>query len=216
MMPEFLTDREFGETLALGHEQNGVEFKGPGRIDDAPLIYRVIRAMLGMSNRRDGGRVVVGVEDDGTTITAVGLDDDAAASWSHDDLASKAGAYADPSVSFSLQKLTHSGSTFVVVHVDEFPDVPIVCSRSFQYGPAGQKQDLVLRDGALYLRPRGKHETREAMSYAELREVIQLATDKGVTEFLRRADRAGMPTVGSTAPTVSDSDRFRTQKGSIR
>lgn len=55
-------DDQFVELLALGHEQQGVEFKGPGPRTDKYLQGKVLRAILGMANRRDGGHIIIGVE----------------------------------------------------------------------------------------------------------------------------------------------------------
>ena len=68
-----MTDEEFAQLLALSHEISGVEFKGPGARSDRRLFARVVRAALGMANRRDGGTVVIGVEDTGSSLNPVGL-----------------------------------------------------------------------------------------------------------------------------------------------
>lgn len=83
-----MTPDEFNEILALGHETSGVEFKGAGP-RQGELEGRVIRAILGMSNRRDGGYVVLGVAEDGSgNPTPVGMSDDEIKSWNYDDTSS--------------------------------------------------------------------------------------------------------------------------------
>ena len=59
-----MTEQDFESLLALGHETNGVEFKGRGSRSDSAFLAGVIRAVLGMANRRDGGLVILGVESD--------------------------------------------------------------------------------------------------------------------------------------------------------
>ena len=44
--------------FTLPHELPDVEFKGPGRRGDNPLLGRVIRAAMAMANRRGGGTVI--------------------------------------------------------------------------------------------------------------------------------------------------------------
>ncbi len=54
-----MDDEEFAQRLALGHETRGTEFKGPGLQSDRRLVAQVVRAVLGMANRRDGGSSLV-------------------------------------------------------------------------------------------------------------------------------------------------------------
>ena len=63
-----MTDQEFADILALGREMSGVEFKGPGPLSNGRLVAQIVKAVLAMANRRDGGRVIIGVEDNGNEI----------------------------------------------------------------------------------------------------------------------------------------------------
>lgn len=60
-----MTNQEFASYLALNHELQGVEFKGPGPRSDKQLFAKVVRAVLGIANRRDGGLLIIGVDDKG-------------------------------------------------------------------------------------------------------------------------------------------------------
>jgi hypothetical protein len=73
------------------------------------------------------------------------------------------------------------------LRVSEFEEWPILCSGEFQ----GQGRDQgVLRRGALYLRGRRSIETAEIPSLEELRELLELATEKRLRRFLATAQRA--------------------------
>jgi len=98
-----MTDQEFAEILALGHEASGVEFKGPGKRSERRLFAQVVRAVLGMANRRGGGKVVIGVEDIGGVLNPAGLSQSDLATWRYDDVADGIAVYADPSVSFERE-----------------------------------------------------------------------------------------------------------------
>ena len=93
-----MTDEEFALILNTGRETPGTEFKGPGFASDRQLFAQVAKAVLGMANRRDGGRVVVGVGDDGKAINPVGLSEEHLVTWSYNDVADRIASYADPSV----------------------------------------------------------------------------------------------------------------------
>ena len=82
-----MTDEEFAQVMALGHELSGVEFKGPGPLSDSRLVAQVVKAVLGMANRRDGGMVIIGVADRGSALEPVGTGDADLATWRYDAVA---------------------------------------------------------------------------------------------------------------------------------
>jgi hypothetical protein len=98
-----------------------------------------------------------------------------------------------------------SGVQVVVIDVEEFRDIPHFCRKDY---PG------LLRRGALYVRPRGKPETVEVSGPTELREVVELATEKQVRRFLRTA-RAGGIEIGASAPADLAASQYadETQRG---
>lgn len=154
--------------IAFGREQWGIEFKGPGERTEKAFMAKVVRAMLGMANRRDGGIVVVGVADDGTNLNQIGLSTTELATWGYDDLAASVANYADPYLSFDVAQVELVGKIYVVIEVRQFDSTPVICKKDM---------DLTLRDGALYVRPRGKVETVECPSHVEMREVVEIAAE---------------------------------------
>ncbi len=200
-----MTDEEFVQLLALGRELSGLEFKGSGSRSERRLFAQVVRAVLGMANRRDGGTVVIGVQDDGSSLHPVGVDEPDLATWQYDGVADALAEYADPSVSFDLEFKTHDGRTYVVIEVAEFEDIPVLCKKA--YGD-------VLRNGACYVRTRRKPETSEIPAQAEMRDLLDVAIDKGVQRFLSRAQTAGMISFIVAAP--GDRERFDQQLGDFQ
>ena len=192
-----VTELEFESLLALGHESNGVEFKGPGKRSDKAFLALVIRAILGMANRRDGGLVILGVES--KSLEPVGLSDDDAALWlKYDELSEKVNVHASPNAQFELEDLSFRGRRLVIVRVREFSDVPILCAKDH----GEKKGSPVLRRGACYVRARHKPETSEIPSEEERRELLELAIDKGVRKFVDRARMVGL------LPSVQEFSRF--------
>lgn len=63
-----ISEQTLAEWIALGREQRGVEFKGPGPRSSKHLCGKVLRAMMAMANRRDGGFVVIGVDENGQRL----------------------------------------------------------------------------------------------------------------------------------------------------
>lgn len=202
-----MTDEEFAQILALGHEMRGVEFKSPGPLSNERLMAQVVKAVLGMANRRDGGRVIIGVADNGSVLEPVGLGEDDLATWTYDAVGDQVARYADPSVSFELERKEYDGDAYIVLEVAEFSDIPVLCKRAY---------DTVLRDGACYVRTHRKPETSEIPTQADMRELLDRATDKGVIRYLDRARRLGLIGDVLVQPPVSDQERMDQQLGDLR
>jgi predicted HTH transcriptional regulator len=200
-----MNQQEFKELLERGREQRAVEFKRAGSRKDKLLLARVIRAVIGMANRRDGGLVIIGVdEDDNKRPVPSGISDEDLSTWTHDDFADASATYADPNVSFDLETVDCEGKKFIVIHVEEFEDFPVICKRDFPD---------VLRSGACYVRPRRKPETVEIPTHTDMRDLLELAAEKGVRRFIKQAHGAGL---GLTAETISsDAELFDKQLGDL-
>jgi predicted HTH transcriptional regulator len=197
--------QELSEYLRTGHEVHGREFKGPGRRSDSHFFARVVRAVLGMANHRNGGIVVIGVAEDQGALEPIGLSEEELATWRYDDVAASIAPYTEPSVAFDLDVVPYRGSTLVVLRVREFDEFPILCARDYQ------DHESVLRRGACYVRSRHKPETSEIARFEDMREIIEMAIDKGLRKFVTRARNAGLLDWSATPSLPSDEDRFRAQ-----
>jgi predicted HTH transcriptional regulator len=186
-----------------------VEFKGAWVRTDKLFLTRVVRAILGMANRRDGGLVIIGVEEL-TRPEPVGLSDEQAESWlNYDDVSPSVNEYASPCVRFEPKLRTFWGKKFVFIRVHQFDDIPILCAKD--YNEPGRPAP-VLRRGACYVRARHKPETSEIPSEEEMRELLELAIDIGVRKFVTRAQQAGLfPTTLSMPARPSDEALFQRQ-----
>ena len=93
----------------------------------------------------------------------------------------------------------------MVIQVEEFADVPVLCKRDYPD---------VLRAGACYVRPRRKPETTDIPTYADMRDLLDLAIEKGVRRLLAQAQRAGL----FVPPVITsiDQERFDEQRGGLR
>ena len=200
-------DEDFIKIMGLDHELNGVEFKSPGPMSNRRLVMQVIKAILGMSNRRDGGKIIIGVGDNQGVLNPIGLTPLELSEWTPDAVADQVANYADPNATFALEKREYEGNSYVVLTVEEFSDVPVLCKRD--YGD-------VLRAGACYVRPRRKPETTEIPTQADMRDLLDLAIEKGVTRFLERARRVGLFISPTVETSTSDQERFDEQLGDLR
>lgn len=203
-----ISDEELRVVLALGHEQRGVEFKGPGAAGDAPFRAKVIRAALGMANRRDGGYIILGIDDAAPESGGPGLSATQITEWTnYDNLASWIGEYSDPTLEFeAAPRRTPQSHHVVVIAIQEFQDIPVLCKRDF---------GGILKRGALYTRGHAKPETSDTHQHTELRELLDLAVEKGLRRFVERAQRAGVAVV-PRSETAKDADLFDAELGDFR
>lgn len=184
---------EIEDLLTLGRESRSFEVKGPGALTDSAFCARVARAVMAMGNLRDGGLVCLGIDDKALDSKLPGLSDEQLAQWSdfdnvHDALA----RFTRPAAAFALQPLElSSGARIVVLDVAEFDDVPHVCERD---------HSDILRRGALYVRPRGKPRSEHVPSSEEMRELLELATEKRVRAFIGHLGAVGLLGTSSSPP----------------
>jgi hypothetical protein len=119
--------------------------------------------------------------------------------WSdYDNVSSALARFSDPPVVFALHPITlTSGASVVVLEIFEFEHVPHVCKRSYPQ---------VLQDGFLYVRSLRKPESVPVPSSAEMRELVDLATNKALRDFIARASAAGLSLGGAPTPTQKQLD----------
>jgi hypothetical protein len=204
-----LSTQEIEQLLAGGYELRGFELKGPGLRTHPHLFAKVVRAALGMANLRDGGHIVIGINDADPAGMLPGLSPTELQSWlAYDDIARKLGEYADPAVRFALEAHSlSSGVSVAVLQVYEFSDIPILCAKDFPD---------VLRKGACYVRPRRVPETSEIASSVEMRELLDLAVQKALRAFVQTAERAGVAlTTGENEPVARSADQFAVQRKDV-
>jgi len=202
-----VTSDDLAKYLAPGYEGRGYEFKGAWARTDPVFFARVTRAALGLSNLADGGIVIIGVNEAvNHVIDPVGMTDEDMISWNYDDVAAGFAAAADPPIRFELELVPQDVRRFVVVTVHEFEVAPVICKRDFAH-----QGDVILRKAALYVRGHGKPETSEVASETAMREVLDLAIDKGVSAFIARLYRTGVfaPVAAPMAP--ADADQFEAE-----
>lgn len=173
------------ELLGLGHEMQNVECKSPGPRTDRMLQTKVIKAMLGMANRRDGGHVLIGISDKAGSLEPVGLSVADLSTWTkYDDLASVVSEYADPSIAFESESQIFGGKSFVLITVREFDDIPVICKKT--------SYNAELRQGGCYVRSRRKPETTVIPTQEDMRELLDLAAEKRVRKFIAQARSVGV------------------------
>lgn len=211
-----MTPHEFEDLLATAQERQNLEVKtgGPLRAKTG-FSARAVRAVLGLSNLRDGGILVIGVREveEGQDLLREGVRSADVESWNTDRLSTIVNNYADPSVQLEVRRVTHDAKDFVVVRVAPFRETPTICKKNWKHNG-----NLILREGGIYIRSLRKTETAELGTSEDMRELLQLASEKRLADFVRTAERAGLDLVVKTgeAPSeASDERRFAEERGDL-
>lgn len=194
-----MTEVEFQEIIQLGKEGRSLEFKRSTPWEDTEFKAKIAKSILAFSNVRDGGRLIIGVNQlNDDSFDFLGMDNADLQSWSYDDVSSFVSKYADPFVDFTLERVSLDEKTFIVITVSEFTELPVICKRD------GASK---LRRGAIYIRTYRMPETAEVPTQTELREILDLAIEKRLRGFLRTAAHAGL----SYTTEPSDREKFDQQ-----
>jgi hypothetical protein len=202
-MTEPLNDDDIAALIETGYELRGIEFKGPGSPREKGFRALVARAAIALANTRDGGIVIIGLDEKAPQTS--GLNEEQLADWlEYDNVVTQLNAYADPPLNLSVhQRSLPNGRPVVVLVVAEFAEVPILSAKDHP--------DKIVK-GMLYTRSLARPESSYLNTQNELREVLELATEKRVGSFLGMAQRAGLA-LKSSEPT--DTEKFELRNSLI-
>jgi predicted HTH transcriptional regulator len=192
-----MSSTDLCEHVRIGEESRRREYKAPMSWANELTKAKITKSILAMSNIRDGGVIIIGIrEQPDKKFDPVGISDTNASTFIHDDIASYVKEYADPYAEFTVKLIVCSGKQFVCIQVKEFDDSPVIC----------KKEGTDLQRARIYTRPRTKNESAPVSSYAEMREILDMATDKAVKKFLSRLPSAAVKSA------QDDSSKFADQR----
>ncbi len=201
-----MNNQEFKEILLMGREQRHIEFKTGGSKTDKRLLTKVIRAAISMANNSDGGKVIIGIsENDDGSLNPDGITEGDLATWSYDKISDSLAEYCEPNIIFDYEVFEYESNNFIILNVSDFDEVPILCKKDYPE---------VLRSGACYVRTRRKPETSEIPTYIDMRDLIDLAVEKSMRKFIKRANNSGI--LLSNHVQLTDDDLYASQLDYLR
>ena len=158
------------ELIYLGREQRNLDYKQSMSWNDPTFKISLTKCILAMSNIRDGGYIVIGVRQNSDgSFDPDGMQQSDMASFNQDNVSAQVAEFADPFASFDLIAVENADKKFIVIRVKEFEEIPVICKRDY-----GNE----LHRGKIYSRTRRMPECAEVLSSSEMREIIELATQK--------------------------------------
>jgi predicted HTH transcriptional regulator len=187
-------------------EGRGVEFKRAANWATTAVQAKVVRAALAMANKQDGGIIAFGLESrPGQPLHELaGMSRADYDSFTQDAVSSVVNTYASPHIDLTVEHLTFDEKEFVVVVVREFADYPVVCVKDFIVND----RPVIIR-GKLYCRSRRMPESTEVQSPDDMRDIIELATTKGLERYFRHRE------IERGAVTPDSDDLFKRQLGDL-
>lgn len=187
-------------------ESRNQELKSSMDWNDENTKFKVTKAILALSNVRDGGILIFGAEEkQDKSYDSKGMTISHFQSFDKDHIADHVGKYTSPYATFEVEKIDDSNKRFIVISVDEFAESPVICKKA--YYVAGKCQ---IQEGDICTRTRNtKPQSSKVTSYLDMRDILDLATEKGVRLFVERSTRAGMFKVGGS--DEEDKEQFKRQ-----
>jgi len=189
------------------NESRSVEFKPSvpwpkdrNEFQGAHKAQEIAKSILAMSNSRDGGKVVLGVELDATTKSYVlkGMAPKDLISYDQDLIYQQVRNFGRPEPRFQVVNVERGAMNFIVFAVQPFILAPIICNNPWNLPK--------LEAAAIYIRS-DKPETKKVSDPVEMKELVDAVVDRELEGFSGRVQKlfgASRP-----APPQGKTDRAR-------
>jgi len=173
-----MNNKELEDITYYGKEERNIEYKSSFNWrSENKLKVKVVQTILGMSNIRDGGYIIIGVKEKDNIFDPNGMKDEDFKSFKFDDVLDYSNKYAEPYIELDFNPFNDkkNNKKFIVIKVKEFYELPVICKKDYP---------KILERGAIYTRTKGgKHETCKVKSQNEMREILKLSLEKSKEEF---------------------------------
>jgi predicted HTH transcriptional regulator len=201
-----MSESEIETLIKYPNEERYLEFKRSIRWE-GDIRAKITKSIMALANLRDGGWIIIGKEEQtDRSFRSVGMLQNDYDSFDPDDVKAFVYGQTQPPAIFEVIKKEYDNKKFILIKVKEFDDTPIICKKGY---------DDILHAGKLYVRSKGKPESIAAPSDAEMREVIELAIDKGVSKFVQRLQRTGIWAPKEELSTSDDEEEFKKQRADL-
>ncbi len=175
------TSRELDQFLEATGESSYIDAKGPMTWDKGSQSASLAKDMAAFANSKDGGVLVIGKsENESGQFEFTGLTDEQATSFETTKVATWVNNRFSPRISLVCHQHDYKEKRYVIVTIEEFSDVPILCTKSLD-NPADPKRPL-LKKNTIYVR-NANAESAPLQTVDEFRELIGLATSKRAQEM---------------------------------
>lgn len=185
---------ELIELLYLGKETRNIDYKLTYDWGDPKHKVKITKTIMAMANIRDGGYLILGVKEEKGDFIPVGIQQEHYEKLEVDHILAFVNNYADPFVEIDLYKFEHEGKKFAIIKILEFDRTPII----------SKNQTEGIKKGVIYIRSRRMPETTHELTTSELRDLLDIATEKLIRQFQQTIQSAGL----KIASIESDEENF--------
>ena len=182
-------DKIISGILESPNESRSIEFKPsvpwPSKIDGIQQnnkAQEIIKSVLAMSNTRDGGKIILGLEnnEEHNKYILKGVTPTDLATYDQDLIFEHIRNFGEPEPKFQILNIEYNSMSFIVFAVQSFIFSPIICKNNRNLNQ--------LESSTIYIRT-DKPETKRITDPAEMREVIDLAIEKELNLFSIRMQK---------------------------
>ncbi|MDD5731954.1 MAG: ATP-binding protein [Patescibacteria group bacterium] len=205
------TEEELEQILEARSESANLDFKRAFNWDnDKECKLEVVKDILSMANTKNGGRVIVGVEDNGDVA---GVSDEDIKSFDQTNLHNFLHKYTDPKFTVNVDRPLYKEKSIVIIGIPEFDEEPILCRENASNSSGKQ----ILKEGGLYIRT-NKGSSELIPSSSEMRELLSRAIMKKSDYLLNQIERllTGRPSKKEKDITQSEEKEDFAIKESIK
>jgi hypothetical protein len=166
----------------LTTERRNVEFKQSMNWNDNQTKFTITKSVLAFSNTRDGGYLVIGVEQNNSRFNAIGMIERDFNSFNNfDDIQSFINGKAEPPVNFERREyITPDEKRFFIIKIHEFDRFPIVCTQG--------GGNHTINKGVIYVRTMVMPQSAPIDNQTNLIEITNMIIDKHSREFYARIE----------------------------
>ncbi len=164
-----MTTQELEEKLEGQAETPNTEFKQAVEWN----VDLFVKDILAITNVRDGGVIIIGVEDG--TFVRQGLTDAQIATFSEEKIRDQLAEYADPYVSLRVSfPKDVDGKQYVVIEISQFEELPVIC----------KKDGRDVNRGVIYYRTKsGRPQSAPIRNSFDMRDLVLLATVRNLQKM---------------------------------
>jgi len=174
-----LSDKKIQSLIEVAYELRDREFKSAFSWiapKSSWLREKITRAVLGMTNLKYGGNIIIGIGEDTSgenkKLVLEGLTSSQLGSFGdYDAIKGFIDGFSYSDTNFDIGWGEYEKKRYVVFTVAEFYEIPAICKKNGQHKGVLQKEDIYARS------KKGLYSTIKATEL-ELREIIKMAADK--------------------------------------
>lgn len=182
--------QELLNALFHGQEEINLEYKGDVSWENQAKKLEIAKTIFAMANERNGGVIVIGVNDEGVQS---GLSNENYASFSSDHMRRFLDKKTNQVIQYTIEPFDNievrdvKGKKFVFIQVSEVREFPCVyVGRNEQKNPSFSESEIGLRHGALYIRNKVEVGNKEVETAEEWQMLIERTYKRYERETIRR------------------------------